>query len=100
MKRGISVTRRADRDLGEIWDYIATNNGADTADRVTGEIVAAFDKLAEMPGIGHRRQDIRSVSYRVWSIYSYLIIYRVKGRTLFISRVVHGARDLRKMFGR
>jgi toxin ParE1/3/4 len=97
MARALSITRRAGKDVREIWDYIATRDSAD-ADHVTAEITAQFEKIADMPGIGHRRYEIKSPSYRVCSVFSYLIIYRVKGRRVFISRVVHGRRDLRRLF--
>ena len=51
-----------------------------------------------MPGMGHRHRDIRTGGYRVWSVFSYLIVYRMKNRTLIVSRVVHGSRDLRRLF--
>jgi plasmid stabilization system protein ParE len=35
-----------------------------------------------------------------WKVYSYLIAYRLHGKTLVISRVVHGARDLSRLFKR
>jgi toxin ParE1/3/4 len=98
MARALSITRRAGKDVREIWDYIATRDSAEAADHVTAEITSQFEKIADMPGIGHRRYEIKSRSYRVCSVFSYLIIYRVKGRTVFISRVVHGRRDLRRLF--
>jgi toxin ParE1/3/4 len=98
MTRALGITRRAARDVREIWHYIATRDTPDAADHVTAAITAQFQKIAEMPGIGHRRPDIKSPSYRVSSVFSYLIIYRVKGRTVYISRVVHGSRDLRRLF--
>ena len=51
-----------------------------------------FESLAEMPGIGRRREKcakgVRSITEG-----DYVIIYRVKNDTVEILRVLHGARD-------
>jgi plasmid stabilization system protein ParE len=52
-----------------------------------------------MPGMGHERPELRGHRYRVWAVYSYLIIYRYGPKTLTIG-VVHGARNLRRLFKR
>jgi plasmid stabilization system protein ParE len=56
--------------------------------------------LAEMPAMGHRRSDVSNSDYRFWRVYSYLIACRVQRRTLYVSRVIHGARNLRPPFKR
>jgi plasmid stabilization system protein ParE len=98
MKR-LVITRTAFRDLLTIWNYIAQDS-IDAADRVRDLIRAEMDKLAEMPGMGHVRPDVNNSSYRFWGVFSYLIAYRVRGRTLYISRVVHGRQNLKRMFKR
>ena len=91
MKR-VDVTPRAARDLVEIWQYIAADN-IDAADRVIDRIRGEFQKLAGMPGIGHTRNEL-GPEYRVWGVYSYLIVYRPEMRPIQIIRVVSGKRDL------
>jgi toxin ParE1/3/4 len=95
--RRLVLSKSAFRDIAEIWHFIASDN-IDVADRVRNDLEAAMKRLAEMPTIGHRRADVGNRSYRFWRVYSYLIAYRVQGRTLYVSRVVHGARDLRRLF--
>jgi plasmid stabilization system protein ParE len=46
----------ADRDLNEIWEYIAADD-LDAADRWIGKLFDAFDALANTPGMGHKRTD-------------------------------------------
>jgi hypothetical protein len=48
--------------------------------------------------MGHQRLDVANPSYRFWRVYSYLIAYRVRGGILYVSRVVHGAQDFRRLF--
>ena len=41
------------QDLHDLWDYIAVEN-VDAADRVIDTLFTAFERLATMPGLGHR----------------------------------------------
>jgi plasmid stabilization system protein ParE len=91
------ISRRADADVAAIWDYIAADS-IEAADKVELAIHNEIKRLAGMPGIGHEREDIGNPSYRFWRVYSYLVAYRMEGRTLIVVRVVHGARDLRRIF--
>jgi toxin ParE1/3/4 len=93
----LRITRTAVRDVAEIWHYIALDS-TDAADRVRNDLEAAMRKLAEMPGMGHQRTDVKNPAYRFWRVYAYLIAYRLEGQTLYISRVIHGARNLRRLF--
>jgi antitoxin ParD1/3/4/toxin ParE1/3/4 len=54
-------------------------------------------KLARTPGMGHLREDLADEPLKFWPVYSYLIIYRPETRPLQIVRVLHGARDLRRL---
>ena len=94
MKR-VDITPSAERDLLEIWDYIATDS-IDAADRVIANIRSEFQKLADMPGMGHARPELAE-AYRVWNIYSYLIVYRPETQPIQIIRVVSGFRNLQRM---
>ena len=84
-------------DLLEIWHYIA-NNSVRAANRVIETIEAEIRGLASMPGKGHRRPDVKHTAYRFWSVYSYVVGYRFDDTSLTVIRVVHGARDFRKLF--
>jgi toxin ParE1/3/4 len=92
------ISKRADKDLDDIWFYIAAQTGVDIADRIDREIHDAVERLAQWPGIGHQRADVPSGTYRFWSVYQYLIVYRMQGSTLIVVRVIHGSRDLRRIF--
>lgn len=48
--------------------------------------------------MGHRRAEIRDERYRVWSVHSYLIIYRPDTSPLNVVRIVSGYRDLKQLF--
>mgnify|MGYP000852569729 FL=1 len=88
----------AKRDLQDIRDYIAKDSTT-AARRVVRELRAAMERLAEMPGKGHLREDLCDEALRVWVVYSYLIIYRPEPKPLQIVRVVSGYRDVPKVLG-
>jgi plasmid stabilization system protein ParE len=51
-------------------------------------------RLAELPGLGHVRDDLADESLRVWTVRSYLVTYRPETRPLQIVRGLSGYRDI------
>lgn len=98
MTRRVIISRRALKDLDQIWTYINGRAGPNVASDFVAEILAAVDQLAEMPGMGHARRDVSSRRYRFWSVKSYVVAYRPTARTLRLVRVVHGSRDFGRLF--
>src|SRR5438034_10091941 len=93
------VMPEARQDLYDIRDFIAEDS-VEAADRVREEFEREFAKLAEMPGMGHLREDLAGPHVRFCSLYSYLIAYRADRRPIEIWAVVHGARNLDAFFAR
>lgn len=91
------LTAQSRLDLLNIWNYIAEDS-IDAADRLLQSFYDAFTGLADMPGKGHVREELVDPRHRVWSVHSYLVIYRAETKPLQIVSVVHGARDLRALF--
>lgn len=100
MTRRLVISRTADKDLDEIWLYIATQTSPDAADRVRLDFEHAISNLRDMPGMGHVRSEIPNPKARVWSVHSYLIVYRFTSKTLTVLRVVSGYRNLKRLFRR
>jgi antitoxin ParD1/3/4/toxin ParE1/3/4 len=92
------LTAAARADLTEISDYTRQESPA-AARRVRDELREAMRRLAQMPGMGHLREDLADEPLRFWPVYSYLIIYRPETDPLEIVRVLHGARDVRAILG-
>jgi plasmid stabilization system protein ParE len=88
----------AELDLAEIVDYIARDS-PQNAMKVFDRIHLAARNIAEMPGMGHRREDVTDKPVLFWAVYSYLLVYRPDKRPLEILRIVHGARDLPRVLG-
>ncbi len=92
MKR-YAFTKAAADDLRAIHDYTLTNISMDRADDLVDSIEAAAAKLARMPGIGAPRPKLgKDVRMHVFG--RYRIFYRTEGDTVWIQRLLHGAREL------
>jgi plasmid stabilization system protein ParE len=87
--------RRAAGDLREIWEFVAEDSFI-AADRLLEEFYRTFQKLAEMPGMGHKREDLTHRDVLFWALYSYLIIYG-NSQPLRIVRIMHAKRDVKKL---
>jgi len=83
-------------DVQEIRDYIARDS-TEAARRVLAELRMAMRRLAEMPELGHVREDLADEPLRFWPVYSYLIIYRPEARPLQVVRVLRGSRDVAEL---
>lgn len=98
----LMMTPLAQRDIGEIADFIARDN-LNAALRFIDTVEETCKNLAEMPELGtlchfkHRlAADMRVRSIAGYS--NYLIFYRVRDSRLEIVRVLHGARDYELLF--
>lgn len=84
------------QDLQELWDSIAIEN-LDAADRVIDTLFAAFEQLAVMPGLGHRREDLTDRPLRFWTVGAYLVVYRAERTPIEIVAVTRGGRDIPRL---
>ena len=92
-----TLSARATRDIRNITDYIAKDNPG-AARKVAGRIRESIRQIAGFPNLGHAHADLRDSSLRVYRVYSYLIVYRTDAKRVSIVSVVHGARDLKRVF--
>jgi toxin ParE1/3/4 len=91
------ISRKADADIERLCDFVAEDN-PEAADRLDEQIHGAIELLAKFPGLGHARSDVRDKRYLFRAVGSYVIAYRIEKQELIVVRVVHGARDFRKLF--
>lgn len=91
----LRYTRRAELDLIEIWKYIARDRPL-TADQVLRRINRQCRSIADFPEMGRRRPDL-APEVRSFPIERWLILYRLVGDEIVISRIVDGSRHLRRL---
>lgn len=86
------ISEAALRDLNDIRSYIELDN-PDAAVRTLVTFASKFEFLAGQPRAGRSRPEIAS-GVRSLPVGSYLVLYRIVGKSVEIARVVHGARNL------
>ncbi len=90
------VAPEAEGDLRQIWRYLLGEAGLAIANRIQGQLVDAFEGLADLPGKGHKRPDLTSRDVLFFSVYQYMIVYR-RAELVEIVAVLHGKRDVKRM---
>lgn len=91
------ISRRANTDIERVCDHIAQER-PDAAERLDEQIHKTIQLLAEFPKLGHTRADVKDKRYLFRAVGSYIIAYRIEQDELVVVRVVHGARDFRRLF--
>jgi len=94
------LTVNARRDLRSIWRYISEDS-LRHADLVEDAVLATCRSAAAMPGLGHRRQGVRNPDVLFFAVHGYehySIAYLANSQPLRVVRIVHGARDVPKLF--
>jgi toxin ParE1/3/4 len=94
---------QAQQDLVEQAYPIALDSPA-ASERFLAATEVAFERLAQMPGLGRLREfkdpdllGVRSLPVRGFE--NHLIFYREVEDGIDVIRVLHGARDIRAIFG-
>lgn len=91
----VEITRTAEADVAEIWDYIAEDcpgNAEAFISRLFEQIETLETFPERCPLITENR--ILGTSYRHLIYGHYRTIFRIAGDTVIILRVIHGARLL------
>ncbi len=102
-KNKIHYTVESQRDLDEIWDYIASDlQNVSAAERIVNRIMDDVDHLENHAEMGAPLSSIADIEsdYRFLVTGSYLTFYRVRDNDIYVDRVLYGRRDyLRILFG-
>jgi plasmid stabilization system protein ParE len=85
----------AERDLADIALFVAADNPT-AADALVNRIERDLARLTRHPYLGKFPHDERlaALGYRVLVIDNYLVFYKVRGKTVLVHCILHGARDL------
>ncbi|MCB9833057.1 MAG: type II toxin-antitoxin system RelE/ParE family toxin [Planctomycetes bacterium] len=90
--RRLLVSKRAERDLREIWVYSFKTWGETQADRYLDLIESGLWTCRDEPERGRCRDDIRP-GHRSLLISRHLAFYTVRDDAVVIQRVLHGSMD-------
>jgi toxin ParE1/3/4 len=93
----LRVSKKAEKELDEIFVYWARRAGLDVADRLVDAIEAHFALLGDLPHAGRRCDEI-APGILSFPVGKYLIYYRKAREIVYILHVFHGARDQARAF--
>jgi toxin ParE1/3/4 len=99
----VSLTKDAERDLEEIYIYIAELDSRDRADHVLDQLVQATDALRTSPNRGSYVDELRSLGiseYRQIFFKPYRLIYRVHAKQVVVYVLADGRRDTGSLLAR
>ena len=84
----------AEQDFTEIIEYVAAEN-LTAAHRIADHIEQDLQRLQRHPYLGKVPDDTKlaRMGYRVLVVGDYLVFYKVRGKTVLVYRIIHGARD-------
>jgi plasmid stabilization system protein ParE len=85
----------AEQDFLDIIEYLAAEN-LSAAHNVTDHIEKHLQSLQRHPFLGKVPADTKlaRMGYRVLVVGHYLVFYKVRGKTVLVYRIIHGARDI------
>lgn len=103
MPRQVLFAEDAERDLEDLYRFLAGRDGVQTAERILGEIEQACLGLEEFPGRGNVPKELVGLGiteYRELHHKPWRMIYRVIGEDVIIYCIADGRRDMQSFLER
>lgn len=99
----VLLTLGAERDIEEIYDYIAEHDTQGNADYVLDKLMEVAESLAAFPERGSYPKELLALGireYRQAHFKPYRLIYRVMGTRVIVYMIADGRRDLQTLLSR
>lgn len=103
MKYEVLLTSGAERDLEELYDYIAAFDSPASVDHVLDQLLKATTSLADFPERGTYPRELSALGireYRQVFFKPYRVIYRVMDERVLIYLIADGRRDMQSLLSR
>lgn len=100
MRYQVLITQGAERDLEELYDYIAEFDSPEKADYVLSRLLEVAERLATFPERGPHPKELQVLGireYRQIFFKPYRLIYRIIGKQVFLYLIVDGRRDMQAL---
>ncbi len=97
-KYEIRLLKIAEEDFNEIISFIAAENTS-AALAIADQIEKDIELLSRNPMLGRipRDKDIKNLGYRYIIVKNYIVFYTIEDRSIFIHRILHGARNFKTL---
>lgn len=99
----VFLTRDAEADLNELYDYILINDSSRKADYVLQQIEKNLLSLSEFPERGAYPKELLKLGireYREIFFKPYRIIYRIINKNVYVLLIADGRRDMQSLLQR
>ena len=99
----VVLTKAAEQDLEDIYDYIAKFDCLASANHVLDQLLELVDSLAHFPERGNYPKELVALGikeYRQTTFKPYRVIYRVVENQVVIFLIVDGRRDMQSVLAR
>jgi toxin ParE1/3/4 len=93
----IEISHLAEKDLEEIWLYIAENDHYEQADNLLTKLETLCASLSHLPERGHNLPEMQKLGiteFREIHYKPYRIIYEIQKHTVYILTIIDGRRDI------
>ncbi len=93
-KYSIRFLQVAEDDLAEVITYIAADRPS-AAEALATKIERNIRLLSANPHLGQspKEEELAKLGYRYLVVENYLVFYIMERQTIYIHRILHGARD-------
>jgi toxin ParE1/3/4 len=92
----VKIAAAAEEDLKEIWAYVAQHN-TEAASKLIKEITKKFTVLRDYPQAGREQYNLL-INLRSLAVKGYILFYQPSEDGVEILRVLHGSRDIDRIF--
>jgi toxin ParE1/3/4 len=89
---GWKLSRRARKDLAEVWQYSNRQWGPEQADRYIAGLQEACGKLAANPSLGRPIPEVPK-EIRQYRYGSHVIVHQMDGEQVYVARILHEGMD-------
>lgn len=99
----VLLSEDAERDIEDIYDFVADRDGVARADGLLVALEAVCESLAELPERGNIPKELASIGideFRETRYKPYRIIYRIDGGQVIVYGVFDGRRDMQSLLQR
>ncbi len=100
---GVLLAEDAERDIEEIWRYVARYDAPEKADRLLAHLEDLILGLAEMPDRGNIPKELLAIGiadFREVHFKPYRVIYRQRDGQIIVFCVLDGRRNMRTLLER
>lgn len=103
MRYEVVLTKDAERDLEDIYRYLAEHDSPLNADHVLERLLGATEALRTFPDRGSCPRELRSLGnseYRQTFFKPYHLIYRIHAQYVVVYVIADGRRDMQSLLAR